>query len=171
MIFMPMMTAWKLLTISLSPGQHLECSVSAHTQWSSVSLQKEEHWLIESPLPGPQPPWHCSPLHHWRQSCIEPNPGVSGFTTRYHRALRPSSSMRHWKVAGALNKPNTSVTNWNEPYGVEKTVFSFDSGWLNQVLWKIKHYLIGPGAHRPRAWGRHQTVTLYSPCDSLHRTV
>lgn len=41
-----------------------------------------------------------------RQSCIEPNPGVSGFTTRYHRALRPPSSMRHWKVAGALNKPN-----------------------------------------------------------------
>ncbi len=36
--------------------------------------------------------------------------------------------MRRWKVAGAPNKPNGSVTNWCNPNGVEKAVFSLDSG-------------------------------------------
>ncbi len=36
--------------------------------------------------------------------------------------------MRRWKVAGAPNKPNGSVTNWCNSNGVVKAVFSLDSG-------------------------------------------
>ena len=31
-------------------------------------------------------------------------------------------------MTGALNNPNRSVTNWYNLYGVEKAIFSLDSG-------------------------------------------
>ncbi len=42
--------------------------------------------------------------------------------------------MRRWKVAGAPNKPNGSVTNWCNPNGVVKAVFSLDKNLGQMVL-------------------------------------
>ncbi len=48
--------------------------------------------------------------------------------------------MRRWKVAGAPNKPNGSVTNWCNPNGRVKAVFSLDKkggqGIAGESMWR-----------------------------------
>lgn len=46
----------------------------------------------------------------------------------YAVSICSTQSMRRWKVAGALNKPNGSVAIEYKHYGVEKVVFSLGFG-------------------------------------------
>lgn len=41
----------------------------------------------------------------------------------YEACGHSTQSMKHWKVAGAPNKPNGSVMNWYKLYGLEKAVY------------------------------------------------
>lgn len=70
----------------------------------------------------------CCSLHLWvHLSAPKVVPQILDLPLFSCLPLLQVGSMRCWKVAGALNKSNGSVTNWYNPYRVEKAIFFLDS--------------------------------------------
>ncbi len=85
--------------------------------------------------------------------------------------------MSRWNVAGAPNNPNGSVTNWCNPNGVVKAVFSLDKGdkgsanilSLNPASNKNELSPADQATRQPAALDRRRISTPHSPSDNPHR--
>ncbi len=79
-------------------------------------------------------------------------------------------------MAGAPNKPNGSVTNWCNPNGVVKAVFSLDSGDLGNTLSlnpasnKSVPHLTDQATRQLGALDKRRISTRHSPSCNRHRT-
>ncbi len=82
-------------------------------------------------------------------------------------------------MSGAPNNPNGSVTNWCNPNGVVKAVFSLDKGdkgicqyslVKSSIEYIYEWYPVDQAIRQPAALDSRRISTPHSPSENPHRT-